>query len=78
MTNKELQVIKKEIIRYLCDEFKGNEQPLFDRERGFQNYNGTDLTMVMDKVVKGLKSAQEKIRESGVYKEDETDGNTKH
>ena len=63
MNNKELQVIKKEIIHYLCDEFKGNEQPLFDRERGFQNYNGTDLTMVMDKVVKGLKSAQEKIRE---------------
>ena len=57
MDNKELQVIKKEIMHYLCDDFKNN-QAIFDKKEGFACFYDTDLTMVMDKVVNGLKSAQ--------------------
>jgi len=53
MTNKELQQIKKEILRYLCEDFPDN-QAIFDKREGWQVFNGTDLTMVMDKVVGGL------------------------
>lgn len=60
MTNKELQIIKKEILKYLTEDFKYN-QPIFDKEKGFAVYNGTDLKMVMDKVVKGLYSAEKII-----------------
>ncbi len=59
MTNKELQAIKKEILHYLCDDFQDN-QAIFDKREGYQVFNGTDLEMVMDKVVRGLKSAQRK------------------
>lgn len=54
------EAIKKEILRHLCDEFDGN-YPIFNREAGYQIYNGTDLSMVMDKVAGGLKAAQRKI-----------------
>lgn len=60
MNNKELQIIKKEILHYLADDFKDN-QAIFDREYGYQKFNGTDLDMVMDKVVAGLYSAKNKL-----------------
>ena len=55
MTKKEVQILKKEILKYLCDDFKDN-QAIFNREEGYQVFNGTDLDMVMDKVVSGLYS----------------------
>lgn len=57
MNNKELQIIKKEILHYLADDFKHN-QAIFDRKEGYQVFSGTDLDMVMDKVVAGLYSAK--------------------
>lgn len=60
MTNKNVKLIKEEILHYLCDDFKNN-QALFDRSEGFACFNDTSLTMVMDKVVIGLKSAQSKM-----------------
>ena len=60
MKNKELQIIKKEILHYLVDDFKGN-QAIFDKKEGWQIFNNTDLNMVMEKVVKGLYSAKKKL-----------------
>lgn len=57
MTNKDIQIIKNEILHYLCDDFERN-QALFNRRNGHEIFRETDLTMVMDKVVGGLKSAQ--------------------
>lgn len=70
MTNKEFQIIKKEILHYLCDDFHNN-QAIFDKKEGRQVFNGTDLTMVMDKAVHGLKAAQVKIGRGSVKKENE-------
>lgn len=60
MTNKELQLCKKKILKCLTEDFKGN-QAIFNLEKGFQNFDGTDLYMVMNAVVKGLKFAQIEI-----------------
>lgn len=60
MTNKEVQIIKNEILHYMCDDWKQN-QAIFDRKEGYQVFNETDLTMIMDKVICGLKSAQDII-----------------
>ena len=60
MTKKELQILKKEILKYLCDDFKGN-QAIFNKTYGWQIFNDTDLSMVMDKVVAGLYSGMKKI-----------------
>jgi hypothetical protein len=57
MTNKEIKLIKEEILHYLCDDFKDN-QAIFDRNKGFACFSETDLSMVMDKIVSGLKAAQ--------------------
>ena len=57
ITNKEIQVIKKEILKYLTEDFKKN-QAIFNKEKGYQIFNDTDLEMVMDKVVGGLYSAK--------------------
>ena len=62
MTKKDLQILKEEILKYLCDDFKGN-QAIFNREKGYQIFNDTDLTMVMDKVVSGLYKGMSKINE---------------
>lgn len=43
----------------LTENFKGN-QAIFSKE-GWQVFHGTDLTMVMDAVVKGLQFAQTEI-----------------
>ena len=57
LSNKDILIIKDKIVHCLADDFKGN-QAIFDREAGWQIFNGTDLEMVMDAVVKGLKFAQ--------------------
>ena len=62
MTKKDLQILKEEILKYLCDDFKGN-QAIFNREKGYQIFNDTDLTMVMEKVVSGLHKGMSKINE---------------
>ena len=62
MNKKELQIIKKEILHYLTDDFKDN-QAIFDKKEGWPIFNGTDLDMVMDKVVGGLYSAKKKLEE---------------
>ena len=60
MDNKELQIIKKEILHYLVDDFKDN-QAIFDKKEGWQVFNDTDLDMVMEKVVGGLYAAKKKL-----------------
>ena len=57
ITNREIQVIKKEILKYLTVDFKKN-QAIFNKEKGYQIFNDTDLEMVMDKVIGGLYSAK--------------------
>lgn len=68
MTNKEVQIIKNEILHYLCDDWENNKA-IFDRISGYVIFNGTDLTMVVDKVVHGLKSAQNIINEKSAISE---------
>lgn len=60
MTNKERNLIKKKILKCLTEDFKGN-QAIFDKKGGWQVFNGTDLDMVMDAVVKGLEMAKHEI-----------------
>jgi NADH pyrophosphatase NudC (nudix superfamily) len=60
MTNKERNLIKKKILKCLTEDFKNN-QALFDKKEGQQVFNGTDLNMVMDKVVKGLEMAKHEL-----------------
>jgi len=59
ITNKQRNFIKKNILKCLTEDFKGN-QAIFDKKDGFQIFNGTDLEMVMDKIVKGLEFSKEK------------------
>lgn len=60
MTNKQRNLIKNKILMCLTEDFKGN-QAIFSKE-GWQVFNGTDLDMVMDAVVKGLEFAKEKYK----------------
>lgn len=60
MTNKERNLIKKKILKCLTEDFKNN-QAIFDKKEGWQVFNGTDLDMVMDKVVKGLEMAKHEL-----------------
>ncbi|MBS5619810.1 hypothetical protein [Eubacterium sp.] len=61
ITNLKL-VIKKSILHYLCDDWnnhkrgKGHKenQAIFNKEDGCAVFSGTDLEMVMDKVVSGI------------------------
>lgn len=61
-TEENRQAIKEKIMHYLCDDFPGNTA-IFDRERGYQVFNGTDLSMVIEKIEKGIQSAQVKLGE---------------
>jgi hypothetical protein len=61
MNNKQLQIIKKNILKYLTENFKGN-QAIFDKKEGWQVFNGTDLDMVMDKVVNGLYASKKELK----------------
>ncbi len=60
ITNKNVLLIKEKILHCLVDDFKNN-QAIFDKKEGWQVFNGTNLQMVMDAVVKGLKFAQVEI-----------------
>lgn len=65
MTNKEAQIIKEEIIHWLCDDWNNGahkeNQAIFDRKDGRAIYSGTDLEMVMDKVVNALYVCKDKV-----------------
>ena len=68
MTDVELAryrlAIKESILHYLCDDWNNRKrgkahkenQAIFDREEGWAIYCNTDLEMVMEKVVKGIRS----------------------
>lgn len=60
MTKQQINIIKKEILKYLTEDFKNN-QAIFDQTEGYQIFSGTDLDMVMEKVTTGLKSANYKL-----------------
>jgi len=60
MTKQQINIIKKEILKYLTEDFKNN-QAIFDKTEGYQIFSGTDLDMVMEKVTTGLKSANDKL-----------------
>lgn len=60
MTNKERNLIKNKILKCLTEDFKGN-QAIFNKQGGYQIYNGTDLEMVMSSVVKGLEMAKHEL-----------------
>jgi hypothetical protein len=60
MTNKERNIIKKQILKCLTEDFKKNKA-VFEKKEGNIIYNETDLYMVMDCVVKGLEFAKIEI-----------------
>jgi hypothetical protein len=60
ITNKQILILKESILKYLTEDFKGN-QAIFDKKEGWQVFHGTDLEMVMDKVINGLKKGQIEI-----------------
>lgn len=60
VTNKERNLIKKKILKCLTEDFKGN-QAIFDKQKGFQVFNTTNLDMVMEAVCKGLEMAKYEI-----------------
>ena len=57
LSNKDVLIMKEKILHCLTDDFKDN-QAIFDKKQGWAVFNGTNLEMVMDCVVKGLKFAQ--------------------
>lgn len=69
MTDEEIRqcrlLIKDSILHYLSDDWNNGKrgrahkenQALFDRKDGYAIWNGIDLEMVMEKVVKGIWSA---------------------
>ena len=69
MTNGDIQIIKEEILHYLRDDWNNHKrgkahkenQAIFDRKEGYQVFHGTDLEMVMDKVVKALYVCKDKV-----------------
>ena len=69
MTNGDIQIIKEEILHYLCDDWNNHKrgkahkenQAIFDRKEGHQVFHNTDLEMVMDKVVKALYVCKDKV-----------------
>jgi hypothetical protein len=60
MTNKELSICKQKILKCLTEDFRRN-QAIFNKDGGWQVFHGTNLTMVMEAVVKGLKFAQKEM-----------------
>ena len=57
MDKRWLRIAKKTIHKCLTQDFKHGRrknQRIFDPVEGYACYNGTDLEMVMDKVVLGL------------------------
>jgi hypothetical protein len=60
ITNHQILILKKKILACLTEDFKGN-QAIVDKDKGFAVFNGTDLEMIMDAVVKGLKFGQSEV-----------------
>jgi len=60
MTNKERNIIKKQILKCLTEDFKYN-QAIFNKQEGWAVFNNTNLEMVMNKVVKGIERAKYEI-----------------
>ena len=57
MNKKDLRLCKKKILKCLTEDFaydNKTNQAIFDDKKGFACFSGTDLEMVMDKVVLGL------------------------
>ena len=57
MNKKDIQLAKSKILKCLTEDVKHGRKiskGIFDKQKGFANYNQTDLKMVMDKVVLGL------------------------
>ena len=57
MNKKDIQLAKKKILKCLTEDVKHGRKTskaIFDKKEGWQVFNGTDLEMVMDKVVLGL------------------------
>lgn len=73
LSERDFKLIEKEIENHLCDETETNPYPIFNREQGYQIYNGTDLKMVMDKVKAGIKSAKKKIEEEWREEDEQAD-----
>lgn len=72
MNKHDVRLAKKKILKCLTEEFTYGHRkdgqplkrpkvntPIFNAKEGFQNYNDTDLEMVMDKVILGLYFAME-------------------
>ena len=62
ITNNARNIIKKKILKCLTEDFKRN-QALYDKNEGYARWNGIDLEMIMDKVVKGIEMAKHEIND---------------
>lgn len=77
MNKADIRLAKKKILKCLTEDFeygrnkktgepmkrKKKNYAIFDKDQGFQIYHGTDLEMVMDKVILGLYFALEDSKE---------------
>lgn len=70
---QDFKLIEKEIEKHLCDKTEANPYPIFNREQGYQIYNGTDLQMVMDKVKAGIEAAKSKIEKEWEEEDEQAD-----
>ncbi len=64
MNKKDVRLAKKKILKCLTEDFeygKKKNQAIFDKKEGWANFHGTDLSMVMDKVVLGLYFAMDEL-----------------
>jgi uncharacterized membrane protein YbaN (DUF454 family) len=57
MNKFEKRLIKKKILKCLTEDFENNKA-LYDKDKGYCIFSNTNLEMVMDKVVKGIKFAE--------------------
>ena len=57
MNKKDIRLAKKKILKCLTEDFdygKKKNQAIFDKKEGWVCFSGTNLDMIMDKVVLGL------------------------
>ncbi len=57
MDKLDLRLAKKKILKCLTEDFdygKKHNQAIFDKKLGYAIFSGTDLDIVMDKVILGL------------------------
>ena len=53
INKQQAKALKKSILKKLTEDSENN-QAIFDKKEGWAVFNGTDLSMVMDKVVSGV------------------------